>query len=369
MDHNEIKDGSYELFQQSLDGRGDETEVDRFMRLAAETGDLELQTHVSLDAVISYSYCGQHVKCLKAFAFCLANRSLIDASCHELLLVGYITVIGNAANLPQITFKTIQSMEQELCQIVEDAGYNVGHVLCEGWVLRTTMGRLEEAWEIYQEWDTKYRDRRNKITKCQACLDHNFIKLQINRGENEIAIKLVDELIASDLRCGSIPKETHAVVLLPLMRLGNTEKAKHHHEEGIKLLDQMCIYTLSMHLIFLLHLGQRDKVRQLLEENLLAAVETQSVENRLFMYRAAWFLCELDAADGRSDCKLRLPSSIGCFRSSQKYSNSELEDWFRTASLKMIKQYDERNGTRFYMQSNDECRQLIGLEPFLGSWD
>ena len=337
-------------------------EADRLMGLAAETGDLALQTHVSLNAVLPYRHSGQYEKSLKALAFCLANRSLVETNRH-LLLMSCACVLNGTSDLPQISFESIKSMEQEFRQIVKETDDNISEVLCEGWCLRSKMGRLEEAWEMYQDWKTNYRDRRSSISICKDCSDHSLMKLYINRGENEVAIKLADKVIASNANCVMVPKGTHAEVLLPLMRLGNIENAKHHHEEGMKLLKRMCIYTLSMHLIFLLHIGQRDRMRKLLEDNLLAAVKTQSIQGRLFMYRAVWFLCELEALEGRSDSKLKLPSSIECFRSSQKYSNAELEDWFRTASLKMIKQHDERNGNKFYMQCNDECRQLVGLEP------
>jgi len=210
------------------------------------------------------------------------------------------------------------------------------------WVSFCKIGEMEKAKEMYDRWFPKF-DKKSlfDLGDCPSCALNNevialFLTLQIDE-----AIKKGEALINDKevFFCGVVPDETQTLLAEAYLHVNNREKSDFHFEAAMKSAEPDTNFLIS-------HIYRNNFVPAI--EMLETFINKQGYDNShalaLENYHCAYLLFSRMKAEGMSEeVVIKLPEDVKIFNEKNKYTLTELIDYFKTRSHELIEKFDERN--------------------------
>jgi len=336
--------------------------IEEAARLADLDGDTALGFEARLELVETvHSY---PATVLAPFSWCLAQCDRDPKQFSErALLWEYKGIVLGIENLPQIPMDQILGLIEDIARRYDRNLLSPRPIYRIKLFLAMYTGQKKQAQVNHQKWVAAPRD---KLADCAACECDTEVQYLIFKGQDDRAIKTAEPILEEGLGCRTVPRQTLAELLLPLVRLGRLVEAMGCHRRGYRLIegDSGCVHDAAQHLVFLALTNHWAKAIKVFEYYLPFPryIEVADHAHRFYFTLASRFLMERLRAVGRHSVKFKLPKAFPAYQESGKYDVAALEDWFEADARRIAARFDARNGTKWFthlIEANHALRELV----------
>jgi hypothetical protein len=285
---------------------------------------------------------GYPERALVAFAWCRAYAKAHPGQVDRSDLVWrYKWIIQN---LPGFVSVPRARIEEALADFTEEAapwGPRSARALRLANALE--MGDRDGLRELLDVWRDTPRDR---MSDCPSCERASEVTAWIELGQNRKAVLRAAPLVEGRMTCRVSPHNTYSRLLIPLLRLGETELAATYHERGYAMIrrDRGLLESAVRHLDYLVRIDNLSKAVTLFERHLPWALDFRDDSSRFRFSAASLSLFDKLARERPGPLRLRLPRAAQGFREDGSYDPAVLRDLLRATAEDLAARFDARNG-------------------------
>ncbi|HEV3146356.1 MAG TPA: hypothetical protein VGZ47_20885 [Gemmataceae bacterium] len=299
--------------------------------------------------LMSAAMCGGQPDLLMvAFAWCLAQseRDPKRFDTQELLWA-FRWVIFELTSFPQVKKEKIEELKGEMVKRYEAAGSTMRgyHLLCNR--VAVEMGDVEASNRTFETFKKCKRDWLSDSEETEIAFEVLYRNLLADDGKTlHSATPILRNVYKSELYQGIIL----STVLLPLLRLRRVPEAMSYHLRSYRLISRNPRYIdrVGDHIIFLTLTDNLGKAATLLQKHMYTAITSVDVSSRFDFYLACRLMLGHLAEGGKRNAKLRLPQQFPLCQESGEYDLARLTGWFDEQTADLARQFDARNGNRFF---------------------
>jgi hypothetical protein len=335
---------------------------DEAVSLADAHNDIDAGYKARQRYVEATTFSGQPEKALVAFTWCLAQYDgAPDRFRAHTLLWQYKWVANALPRFPQVSREqfaaTIDDLErrflaygstaQPICRVRHTAALKMGDLDAA----RDAFARLAKL-------------KRGTLSDCEACEMDSRVWHHVCLGDDAAAVAAAGVILDGHYSCSSVPHETLAQVLLPLLRLGRGPEAMAHHRRGYLMISKNPLHFISeigAHIKFLALTGNHTRGLRLIENYLHLALETRCPAWAFDFFLAVKVLLESRREVRSGPVRIRLPESFPERSGSGKYDLDRLHAWFAGRAAEIAAEFDARNGNDWYSGDLDQYQRM---KPF-----
>lgn len=342
------------------------------VRLAQESGDVELEYLARIRIIPSAEMTGDTDAVLSNFAWCVAKNeedpSRFPTHRDDDDLLWYYKWIP--ATLSSHTTFSREDILAGLANMEERyrrEGVGTHGVLQARFSEARRSGRMAEAEELRGLLATTPRD---EYSHCDACVRAEQVDYFLEAGRDEEALAAFDEIMDQNLTCGEEPESVMGSVMLALLRAGRTEDAEKAHRLGYRLARSNEALTVvhMQHVEFCALTGNHARALTLLERHLGGLVHDDLDQNGRF----GALLCvgvamESVALAGHGELVVRGSDDTDLVRvlgqHAGEYTVAQLAEAAWAAAAPIGAAFDARNGSDRYARLLSEARATV-LESY-----
>lgn len=332
--------------------------LEEAVRLADTHRDVALGDEVRAELIQTATFAGYPEKALVAFSWRLAQADRAPEQFPEARLMwAYKWIAGSLASFPQISRQQIEDAFDDMTRRFQRCGYGMRSIYKLRWDAALDMGEPDEARRYYRLWE---KTRRDANSDCLACEQDSRVLYHVFFGKYEKAVQAADPIVNGSLACATVPERTFGRLLLPLLRLGQIEKAAEHYRKGYRLIrgNRKYLNYLGDYLIFLGLTGNLSQGVKLFEKHLEYVLETMDRIARWRFHLAARFFLPLVAESGQTSLKLRLPKETPGYREDGRYEVAALVSSVEETCRDLAARFDARNGNDSFARTLADQRRL-----------
>lgn len=323
--------------------------LEEAVRLADICGDFKLQCTTRELLINAGTFGGAHEKALVAYSWMLAQYDRRPQDVDEWhVLWQYKWILDSIVNFPQISKAQIIDMLDDMAARYRRAGYT----LRSNYLMRHRLYKFWDEAEAARYFHKGRETPRDALSDCLACEQNDVVNFHVREGFDEQAVDAAYPIILGRMKCASIPRNTFAHLLLPLVRLGRLDEAVDLHLQGYRIVARApkgAISNAAEHLEFLVVTENFDRAVSIFEKHLAdASALVADAATKFDYYLASWFLLDALAERGRTTLKLRLPRTLPAYEEDGTYVPATLAAWFMAQCEALAAQFDARNESDYY---------------------
>ncbi|MET9776452.1 hypothetical protein ABZ023_19685 [Streptomyces sp. NPDC006367] len=304
----------------------------------------------------AYTYGAEPRKSPVVFARLLTlfdeQPDVFDERLRHTLFWRFKWVANALRQLPEIPLASLRQWQTEMRDRYEKAG--LGLQPCYGQAYQLAAHTGEDTALAYELWAGRTRTR---LSDCEACETCERALYHLAAGDDERALRTWEPVLAGKESCQEEPARSVSYALLPLLRAGDTDRARALHLAGYRI----CRRNPSMagevgrHLEFCALTGNEARGLELLAENRNLFDEVGSPLDLLDFLTGTEVLLQRVEALGHGD----LPTAGHAGRT---WTVAALRAEIRGRADDLAARFDARNGTGTH---TDRRRARLDRAPLL----
>lgn len=322
--------------------------LEEAVRLADTTGDVKLQYEAREDYIEAAYFGGVPEKALVAYVWCLAQYDRDPDKFWEWkILWRYKWMVNVVCDFPQISKEQIYEMLDDMERRWRETGRGLRAVYKYRYRTEKFFGNRDEALRFYKLSEQAARD---DLTDCAACEKDDKVIYCLYLGDDKLALRMAEPLLEGRDRCRSVPQRTYSKLLVPLLRLGERERAWQFYMRGYSMIanDRSMLEYLSCNFVFLSLYGDLKGAARILEKHFRWTEENTNPYDRFLFYRAAWLFTETAEDAGLDSLQLHMPRSFPLYSAEHSYQTAGLKRWFEARARELAAKFDARNRTDYF---------------------
>lgn len=310
-------------------------------------GDIDQEVAVRIN-LLYYSNDARHIdKMMLHFswfiAYCDKEGERLEDGKLRSLLDSYQRIFRRIHSLHYVTKEQIEMMSEDFLRRQKECNpEKMTEAYYATWVSFCKIGEMEKAREMYDRWFPKFdKNSLLGLGDCPSCALNNevialFLTLQIDE-----AIKKGEALINDPdiFFCGVVPDETQTLLAEAYLHVNNREKSDFHFEAAMKSAKPDSNFMVA-------HIYRNNFVEAI--EMLETLINKQGYDNShalaLENYHCAYLLFSRMKTEGMNEeVIIKLPEDVKICNEKNRYTLTELIDYFKTRSHELIEKFDIRN--------------------------
>ncbi|MFC8032605.1 hypothetical protein ACFUVU_07255 [Streptomyces griseoincarnatus] len=295
--------------------------------------------HALLDLQEAYTYGSEPRKSPVVFARLLnlfdERPDVFDDRLRHQLFWRFKWVANALRCLPEIPLASLRQWQTEMRDRYEKAGLDLQPYYGQAYQLAAHVG--EDTTLAYELWAGR---ARSLLSDCEACETCERALYHLAAGDDERALRVWEPVLAGKESCQEEPARSVSYALLPLLRTGRTDEARHLHLAGYRgcRRNPSMAGEIGRHLEFCALTGNEARGLELLAENRNLFDEVDSPLALLDLLTGVEVLLARVEALGHGE----LPAAGFPGRS---WTVTELRAEVRGRADDLAARFDARNGT------------------------
>ncbi len=284
-----------------------------------------------------------------AFAWCLAHKEHVSDMIPMTSLAHlYGIVAGILRSFPEYSLEQIERTFEEMEEQFRALGLPMRDVWHHRLYGALGVGARDEARAWYERWSASPMSSRD----CPVCELGTRVLYHLYLEEYDDAFRLAAP-IWDGLRCpDGQPLMTAAASLIPLLRVGEFDRAAHCHRQVQAELDVVGyagIWAAGRELAYLSAVGAFEEAKQSFERYLPRAWSSGTPADR-FGFLIAAKLFGMRALEVGERIDLKIPKSCELYDPTGAYATRRVEKFFSRQLDELGERFDRRNGNGEYMR-------------------
>jgi tetratricopeptide (TPR) repeat protein len=346
----------FEAIDRTYWGAEERALVSEAVALAVEIGDEQLEYQARMRHTASANFVGDTDAVLSSFAWCLSKHdadprrfpSDIENGAADLMWQ-FKWMGGSLRHSPAFSSDQIAAVLDDMEQHYRAEGLGMSGVLTARFEGAWSAGRWDEAEALRQRLEATPRDSHSH---CDACGRSQFAGYFAETGREADAVRLVEEMLEGGYQCGEEPEHALSRALIPYLRLGRHDEARHTHLRSYRMAkdnaDNLAI--IANNLVFCAITGNEARALSLLERH-IGWLGHDGLNEHGHLRALSAFALVLDSVvlAGHPDAVVRGADAVDLERffghHDGEWTASELAPVAWAAAERIAVAFDARNGT------------------------
>lgn len=251
------------------EGAARNARAEELLAEAESAGDRPLLVDALLNLIGAYNFSPESDKAFVPFSRLLrmwdeGPGDFGEGATHRLHWI-FKWVSSGMLDQPHIPLESIESWQAEMAHRYRLAGHSERAVRQSEFSIARHIGDLPRAARAYAAWLSAERD---EMSDCHACELHEQGSWQERQGDDDKALRLWEPVLRGDHSCLHEPHAVLASSLLPLVRLGHTDRARANHLRGYRMARSLASmrYAVAAHIEFCARTGNEARGLEILAE-------------------------------------------------------------------------------------------------------
>ena len=343
--------------------------IDEALALSRQIGDEQMEYKVRHRLTASAARTGDNDTMLSSFAWCLAKHDAdprrfpneLNSGAADLMWQ-FKWMIGALDHSPIFSLAQCEAMLDDMESHYRREGLGLSGVLYARFAHAWETGLIDQAKQLRSLLASTPRDDHSH---CDACGRSELAGFAVEIGEQEAAVKLVDEIVEGRFSCGEEPERALGRTLIAKLRAGRLDDARESHLRSYRLARQNPdnISIVADNLIFCAVTGNAARGLALVERHIAwLAHDALNESGQLNMLAAIGLVLESVVQAGHGEQVVRgaaagdLVHFFGPHEGPWTARDLASAVWAATASLAGA--FDARNGNSYV---SDQVAQTRGL--------
>lgn len=242
--------------------------------LAVEIGDEKLEYQARMRHTASANFVGDTDAVLSSFAWCLSKHDAdprrfprdIENGAADLMWQ-FKWMGGSLRHSPAFSSEQIAAVLDDMEAHYRAEGLGMSGVLTARFEDAWSAGRWDEAETLRQRLEATPRDSHSH---CDACGRSQFAGYFAETGRDADAVRLVEEMLEGGFQCGEEPEHALSRSLIPFLRLGRHDEARHTHLRSYRMAKDNAdnLDIIANNLVFCAITGNEARALSLLERHI-----------------------------------------------------------------------------------------------------
>jgi len=340
--------------------------IEQAVQLADAHNEIELAYNARQELVKACYFSGQPDKAIVAFSWCLAQHDKHPGKFDEWLLMWtYKWIIEAVIKFPQIPLTKIDELVEDATRRFEpfEGGLRALYELRTGHYHH--IGLTQQAERTYEQWQEApcgVYGSRTGLSNCHACEILDEVMHKFFCGRYAEGIDAAAPVLAQRVTCLSTGKVIFASVLVPLVRLGELDRARTYHQTGYRLISTNMTFLefIACHINYATIVNKLEDAVKMFGKHLEWALEAVTLTDVFDFYLASRLLFTR-LKEKKEHVTLRLPKTFPIRQDSGRYDVQALIVWLDEQLHSIAAKFDERNKTDRFSGRIDKSAELQAL--------
>ncbi|MFI7574508.1 hypothetical protein [Micromonospora sp. NPDC049497] len=337
-------------------GAGQIAALEQLLRRVDASDDRHLAFVTRMQATSAYTYGGEPAKSFVTFAWCLSEFDRDPQPYHQRhthqLLWHFKYMVNGMLKFPELPLDRTYAVLDDMERRYRTSGHSLQAVHKHRFRVADHVGDAEAAEHWYRLWQSTPRD---ELSDCAGCDPTSTVNHLASTGRDEEAVALAEPVLAGRLSCTEQPQTILTALLLPYVRTGRFDEARHAHREAYRrqrgnLSD---LWEIGDHVEFCTLTGNEARAVEIVERHL-------DWLDRAPSPAAAMHFAATAAAALRRVGDLTLHRRAAGDRPPGEVSAAELVTELTARATALAARFDERNGTT---HQSEWITQRLAVEP------
>ncbi|MDR0283525.1 MAG: hypothetical protein LBI33_01330, partial [Propionibacteriaceae bacterium] len=335
--------------------------IDEAIALAREIGDEGLEYEVRMRLTASAARTGDNDAMLSSFAWCLAKhdadprrfpRETSDGLADLMWQFKWMT--GALDACPIFSLAQCEAMLDDMETHYRAENLGPSGVITARFLHAWAVGDLDRARALRT---TLLATPRDEHSNCEACGPSDLAGFALETGEPDLALKLVDEIIAGGYSCGEEPEHALSRTLVAKLRAGRSEDALDSHLRSYRLARRNPdnITIVADNLVFCAITGNEARGLAMVERHIgWLAHDSLNERGQVNLLAAIGVVLEAVARAGYGDQVVRGATAPDLTRffgpeagTGPVWTVADLVPRVWAATTRLTRAFDERNGNTY----------------------
>lgn len=272
-------------------------------------------------------------------------------------------------SMPHVPMARILGVLEDMGKRYSERHFGMRPVYAKYKDLHIMTGEKEKAKTYFQkekEADTTVMD------DCYACQLNGNLDYYLLLEEYEKVLENAQPLLDGEYSCGRVPQSTYSEVVEAYIAMGKWEEVEKYTDKGLHILDNDFSFVgcLIVYLYAYALLGRFEDAKKMMEAVLDKILSKNNPLHWLSASVSIEIFMELLAFKGENEIHLNAElhqklDAIGL----KGNATREFKQFFGKKTRELRKQFDERNGNSYFMDSYKKKWNKVATAPFLGQLD
>ncbi|WP_435167559.1 hypothetical protein [Paenibacillus glycanilyticus] len=205
------------------DGKQKLAVLEEMIRVADRYMTEEEAYHARMDYSNAAPECGCPERMLVSFSWCLSKfEKNPGAYSNFYIMWHYKWVLGYVWRIPELSLEQIERIYEDFKEKCIAYGYSLRVYYQKRVSLMLWQGKLDEAADYYKSWRAAKRD---SLSDCSACEQNMFGSYHFAINHHKKGLQSLKPILDGKLSCRSIPESTYSEMMMPLLKLGEYDRA------------------------------------------------------------------------------------------------------------------------------------------------
>ncbi|OWK46671.1 hypothetical protein [Fimbriiglobus ruber] len=332
------------------------------VRIADTLGDLKCGFEARLELIESAQFGGQPDPVIVAFAWCLGayDRHPDKFGTPEIrdqILWRYKWVIQTLCGYPQFPLAQIDEALADMRARHEAAGHSLQRVFDAERRAALTTGNKPRAIAAFERMCREPLDRMSESVEC-----YHEGKISFYRGVERYAesVAAAEPFVRGEMNCMSGALWACAMTLLPLMKLGQVDRAMSYHRQGLPLVDRYPGFrsVVLYHVDFLTLTDNLDRAVALADKHVAHLLDEASPIRQWGVWSTIRLLADRVREVRPAPIRLTLPDKHPLKTPDNLVVPTELFAWTDREAREIGARFDARDGNDYFAQQINEQAEL-----------
>lgn len=281
------------------------------IQTAEEKEEWGLSYHARMELNEVYFDNGDYDLFTRNFMWCL---ELLDENKEnmepEWVMWQYKWLAEKIDRTPFIEKEELEEMLDDLESRFIELGYSLRPVHQYRFIISNNRGETEKANLHFQNW---LQSERDEMSDCEVCEKHIEMEYYLHNHSFEKAIELGEVILKGERTCQEVPNKTYSLLIEPLRKKGEKEKAEEYHKKGYEVIKKQSKFLMEIvyHMKYAMEVDIQ-KAIQIFFDNIETAEESCDYMSKFHFFNTSLKLKNLAKQNGYEIFKFpkHIPESI-----------------------------------------------------------
>lgn len=260
-------------------------------------------------------------------------------------MIAFKWIIEDSADFHTISLEMVKKYFDEFKKRCQQYGYSLRTYYMK---LMSVYSKIDVAKTIeYQKLFRK--EKRDNLSDCHACELSSDIKIELEYGSEEKAVKMIHDMHRRNISCAEVPEVTYGKCVEHFTKIGRLDEAEYYAELLLPMIKDNNTYFAEMSYIILIKtFTDPNKAFELFNRCLPVYIKMKNQNMRFCFENSAYRFFRIVSENNIPTVNTKMPKQFELYNDSDEYDTKELSEYFYRLAQETAQKFDARNGSTYY---------------------
>lgn len=265
-------------------------------------------------------------------------------SAHS-FMTAFKWIIEDITDFYQISAEKAEEYFEEFKKRCQKYGYSLRTFYMKkmNFYSRIDFEKAKELSRLFRE------SERDGLSDCNACEASFDIRMELEFGSEENAVRMLNDMLKKGIRCAEVPEVTYGICVDHFTKIGRYDEAEHYAGLLMPMIRSNDNFLMEMaHILLLKSFTMPNDAYEIFCRYVGLFAKTKNPKMKFYFADAASrFFERIDDVEHET-INMKLPHNFELFNEENEYNIKEMGKYFRGIAEELAGKFDNRNGNSYF---------------------